>query len=85
MGLSEGLHTLTRFTNADGCTCNLYDEYDQIDASSIITQCEPFMDKHRLRVPAPTPTTPEMIRKEKRQDNEILQYVLVSTVRINSM
>lgn len=45
MGWSEGLHTLSRFTNADGRTCNLFDEYGQIDATSISTQCEPFMDK----------------------------------------
>ena len=29
----------------------------------------------------PAPTTPEMIRKEKRQDNGNPKYVLVSTVR----
>jgi hypothetical protein len=46
MGWSEGLYTLTRFTNAAGRTCNLYDEYGQIDAASISTQCEPFMDKN---------------------------------------
>ena len=34
---------------------------------------------YNLRVPAPT--TPEMIRKEKRQDNDVLEYVLVTTVR----
>ena len=34
---------------------------------------------NNLTVPAPT--TPEMLRKEKRQDNEISRYVLVSTVR----
>ena len=29
----------------------------------------------------PAPTTPEMLWNEKRQDNEISRYVLVSTVR----